>query len=149
MAVSNVDRPPSARKRSPVWWAAVLVTLAACGGDDPVELSIFDPPTYASRTVVVLTGRSFVPPGSDCPRSGEYVIIGTLGPHTLSYRNAATGVEGPVFDELWVCNSDGGRSMTWRSNPIDLATGENVVTITMVAGARRSSAMVTLRPIGG
>jgi hypothetical protein len=126
---------------------AAAVLAAACGGaGEPEPMLIDAEPRWAAADVVVLSGRAFVPAGSDCPASAEYVRIGTLGPHTITYTNAATGIAGPVFDELWVCNADDGESMRWTSNPITLAPGDNPITVTMVAGRRSASATVTLRP---
>lgn len=127
--------------------AAITITLfaVACGGG-PDPLAIDAEPRWAAADVVVLTGHAFVPPGSDCPPSADFVRIGTLGPHTITYSNAATGITGPVFDELWVCNGDNGESMRWVSNPITLAAGDNPITVTMTAGSRTASASVTLRP---
>lgn len=127
---------------------AVLLAahLAGCGGDADVALTVDSVPQLLTSTVVILTGESFVPGGSTCPNPGDYIRIGTLGPHQLGYRNAATGVSGPVFDDLWVCNSEGGRVMHWTSNPITLAAGDNAITVTMTAGSRQSSATVTIRP---
>lgn len=125
----------------------LCAALTACGGPADVVLTIDASPRWAGTRVVVLTGESFVPDGSTCPNPGDYIRIGTLGPHTLAYSNAATGVVGPVFDDLWTCNSEDGRVMHWTSNPIDLAPGDNTITVTMTAGSRRSSATVTLKPL--
>jgi hypothetical protein len=124
----------------------VCALLASCGGgDSPVELSFdSDVPPSTSLATIVLTGRSFVPQGSNCPASSEFVIIGTLGAHTIGYRNETTGISGPVFDQLWVCNSDGGRTMAWRSNPITLQSGANRITVTMNDAVRASSASITI-----
>lgn len=127
----------------------LLLALIGCGGGDSAPaMSVDLPPRYASKTVVIVTGKSFVPPGSTCPASTEYIRIGSLGLHTLSYTNAATGATGPVFDQLWVCNSGDGKSMDWISNPIDLAAGDNAITFTMQAGGQSASATVTIRPFG-
>ncbi|MFN0183014.1 MAG: hypothetical protein ACKVQR_04260 [Aquabacterium sp.] len=127
--------------------SALLVAwaLAACGGgdDDPVPLQIDGAPQRIVMIAnVVLQGTSFVPDGSTCPRSNEFVVIGALGPHTITYRSAATGVEGPVFDMVWVCNSGDGRVMSWVSNPISLIPGDNRITVTMTAPGRSSAAEI-------
>ena len=141
------DKPRSSwrgRCASGAW--AVALLLAGCGGGEPaVELSVDDYTTVAtSLPMVILTGSSFVPAGSTCPASTEYIIIGGLGPHTISYRNETLGVDGPVFDDLWACNSQGGRVMHWRSNPISLAHGDNRISVTMSDPQRRSSVTVTV-----
>lgn len=125
---------------------ALLALVGACGGggEAPVELEIDRPATVIGRTAI-LTGSSFVPEGSNCPASNEFVRVGTLGPHEIAYTNAATGTTGPVFDELWVCNSGDGRTMSWRSNPITLASGANVVTVRMTASGRESQASITIQ----
>ncbi len=123
-----------------------LIALAACGGseDTPVEL-VIQPPTLIANRTVVLRGTSFVPSGSSCPQSSEFIRIGSLAPHEIRYRNAATGVSGPVFADLWVCNSEDGRVLHWTSNPITLLAGENVITVTMAAQGRSSSASIVVR----
>ncbi len=91
----------------------LLCALAACGGgSSEVSLTIDDAPRLAGRSSVILTGKSFVPDGSSCPASAEFVRIGTLGARQIS-----------------------------------LVAGDNPITITMVAGTRRSAATVTLRPV--
>ena len=125
---------------------ALALLLAGCGGGDaPVEL-VVDAYTTATTSApfAVLTGESFVPAGSSCPKSGEYIIVGSLGVHTITYRNQTLGTAGPVFDDLWVCNSEGGRVMHWRSNPIALAVGDNQISVTMSDSQRSSSATVTM-----
>jgi len=132
--------------------AVLLVGLAACGGggDPPVELSVDQGATInTSAASVMLTGRSFVPAGSSCPPSSEYIRIGTLGAHSLSAVNAATGLSHLVFDQLWLCNSEDGRVMHWQSNPIDLVVGNNLVTVTMSTGSRTSTAHITVLRSGG
>ncbi len=90
-----------------------------------------------------------MPPGTGCPNPNDFIRIGTLGAHEISYSNSATGVTvGPVFDALWVCNAEGGRVMHWLSNPITPAPGDNLITVTMTAGTRTSAATITLRPFG-
>jgi len=127
--------------------ACAAAALAACGGSDDllVELSI-DGDTSRSTTLatVLLSGRSFVPAGSSCPSSSEFVIIGTLGPHSITYRNETTGVSGTAFDQVWVCNSDSGRSMRWNSSPISVQPGPNRISVTMSDATRSSSAVVTV-----
>lgn len=125
-----------------------LAALVACGGNDdpPVELTIGGHPLVVANSVI-LSGRSFVPAGSSCPRwDNPFVpIFGTLGPHEFRYVNAATGRSGSFSEGLWVCNSDDGRSMQWDSNPISLAPGDNAITVTMTDGARTSSATITVQ----
>lgn len=128
----------------------VAFVLSGCGGDDappPVELSI-EPPTQVAGDLVVLKGTSFVPQGSTCPQTNEFVRFGSLGPHTITYTNATTGVSGPASDDFWVCNSEEGRKMHWTSNPITLAPGDNAITVTMTAPGRSSSASVVVRGQG-
>ncbi len=130
--------------------ASVAVLVGCGGGDSPVELQIDDGPVITtSLAYAQLTGESFVPPGSSCPATNDYIRIGTLGPHTITAVNATTGFSYPVFDQLWVCNSEGGRVMHWQSNPIDLVVGANQITVTMTAGSRSSSATVTVTRNGG
>lgn len=127
--------------------AALALVLSACGGgdDSDVELQVDGGPALKTgQGLIILTGESFVPAGSSCPKSNEYVIIGSLGPHTMTYNNATTRIDGPVFDTLWVCNSEGGRVMHWQSNPIDLAVGTNTITVKMTGGGRTSSQTVTV-----
>jgi hypothetical protein len=125
--------------------------LVACGGGDaPVPLAIDGGPTITTALPsLILTGSSFVPAGSSCPASNEYVIIGSLGPHELAYSNLTTHADGPVFDQLWVCNSEGGRVMHWQSNPISLAPGANTITVTMSGGGHSASDTVTVARSGG
>jgi hypothetical protein len=152
-----VDREPTLKldpqeifmKKRVIFVAAVLAAvLTACGGGDepPVELSIDANPVVAGSSVI-LSGNSFVPAGSDCPPwTNPFVpVFGTLGPHEIRYLNAATGINGPARAVGWVCNSDDGRTMSWVSNPISLATGDNVITVTMTGGGRTSSASITIR----
>jgi hypothetical protein len=126
--------------------AVVAAAVAACGGggDDAVPLQI-EPPNAIYGNSVVLKGTSFVPSGSTCPNPGDYIRIGTLGPHTLTYANTTTGVAGGAFSDLWVCNSDEGRTMRWRSHPITLAPGSNVITVRMTTSSRQSEASITLQ----
>ncbi len=127
------------------WALASTLLLSACGGgDDSAPLTIDEPVQYASRSVAVLHGGSFVPPGSTCPNTGEYIIIGTLGSHTTTALNETTNLTYPVFQDLWVCNSEGGRVMHWSSNPITLAAGPNRITVTMVAPGRSASATLVV-----
>lgn len=119
-------------------------------GEAPVELTVDYGPVIATGTpYAVLTGESFVPPGSTCPASTEYIRIGSLGTHSITAVNTSTGQTYPVFDQLWVCNSEDGRVMHWQSNPIDLLPGTNKITVTMSAGGRNSSASVTVMRSGG
>src|SRR5690349_13553753 len=95
---------------------AFTVTLSACGGgggdDDSLAVAVDGGPTIdTAHSNIVLTGEGSVPPGSTCPKSNDYVVIGSLGPHELAYRNAATHSDGPLLDILWICNSEGGRVM--------------------------------------
>lgn len=131
---------------------ALLASLAACGGggDPPVELAVDQGTSMnTGAPVVLLTGRSFVPAGSNCPPSDEYIRIGTLGTHGLLAVNATTGLSYPVFDQLWVCNSEDGRVMHWQSNPIALAVGSNQITVTMTSASRTTSATITVLRSGG
>lgn len=141
-----VARLQESRMRTGYVVMSSLLAFAACGGgeDAPVELAIQSPAIVANMTVV-LRGTSFVPSGSSCPQSSEFIRIGSLAPHEIRYRNAATGVSGPVFADLWVCNSEDGRIMHWTSNPITLLAGENVITVTMTAQGRSSSASTVVR----
>ena len=127
-------------------WPAIALLLAACGGGDPPRELTFDSdsPTATVSPSAVVKGHSFVPLGSTCPASNEFIVIGSLGAHTIAYRNETTGTSGPVFDQLWVCNSDSGRSMSWISNPIALQAGANRITVTMSDGQRSSSATTTV-----
>ena len=123
----------------------VASALAACGGGDPlIELQV-ETPNLIFRNQVILKGTSFVPAGSICPATNEFIRIGVLGPHTVTYTNAATGVTGPVFTDLWVCNSAEGRIFYWTSNVIDLAPGPNAITVRMTAPERTSEATITLQ----
>ncbi len=124
----------------------LVAALASCGGGDdpPVELEI-DPHVKVLIGNVILTGSSFVPAGSNCPPSSEFIRIGTLGLNTITYTNTATGITGPVFNDLWICNSAGGRKMYWTSNPITVIPGNNPITVRMVAGSRSSAATVTVQ----
>ena len=121
--------------------------VSACGGghDSPVELGV-DASSTASTpaAVVILTGESFIPAGSSCPNTTDYIRIGSLGPHTITARNETQALDYPGFDDLWVCNSEDGRVMHWRSNPITLALGDNRISVTMRDSQRTSSATVTV-----
>lgn len=118
--------------------------LLACGGDEELVQLQIESPTASYGSSVVLLGTSFVPAGSICPNADDYIRIGTLGPHSLTYANATTGISGGAFPDLWVCNSDEGRRMRWRSHPITLAPGSNVITVRMTTQDRQSEASVTL-----
>ena len=127
------------------WALAGVVTACGGGHDDPVALNVDAYTTAAtSASVVILTGESFVPAGSSCPNSNDYIRIGSLGPHTITARNETQGLDYPGFDDLWVCNSEDGRVMHWRSNPIALSSGDNRITVTMRDGQRSSSATVSV-----
>jgi hypothetical protein len=129
---------------------AVSIAVSGCGGDDspaPVELSI-EPPTQVVNNQVVLKGSSFVPAGSTCPQTGDFIRIGSLGVHAITYVNATTGTSGSASDDLWVCNSEDGRKMHWTSKPIALVPGDNAITVTMTAPGRSSSASVVVRGQG-
>jgi len=123
---------------------SIALVASGCGGDDappPVELAI-EPPTHVVGNQVVLKGTSFVPPGSTCPQTGEFIRIGSLGVHQITYTNETASVSGPVFTDLWICNSEDGRTIHWTSNPITLVPGNNAVTVTMTTPGRSSSATV-------
>jgi hypothetical protein len=134
------------RRMRQLFLAGIVASgLSACGGGDPlIELQI-EPPNLIFRNQVILKGSSFVPAGSICPATNEFIRIGVLGPHTVTYANAATGVTGPVFTDLWVCNSAEGRIFYWTSNVIDLAPGPNAITVRMSAPERTSEATITLQ----
>lgn len=132
--------------RSVIAFVLALLVIGCGGGSDPpVQLAADPSPQYPNPSTVLPTGESFVPDGSNCPASSDYIRIGTLGPHTITYSNAATGITGHVSDQLWVCNSEDGRTMHWSSDPIVLKHGDNAVTFLMVAGSRQSSATVTYK----
>ncbi len=127
---------------------AASLCLAACGGgvDAGVEIT-FDAELEISGNLVILSGKSYVPEGSTCPNSGEYVRSGTLGTHQITWRNAATGLSGTGSAEPWICNAEDGRVTSWRSiAPVSLAPGDNTITATMTSSGRSSSASMTLRP---
>ena len=139
-------RLPSNPRRMILITVSIAMLISACGGgaEPPVELMIETPTLVANRTVV-LKGTSFVPAGSSCPQSSEFIRIGTLGANQITYRNTATGLMGPVFTDLWVCNSGDGRTMRWTSNPISLLPGDNVITVTMTTPERTSSSSIIVR----
>ena len=120
--------------------------LAACGGGEPeVTLSIDGQASRSTQLAsVILSGASFVPAGSTCPNTGAFAVIGTLGPHTITWTNKATGISGPATANVWTCNSQDGRVMSWTSGVIGLQTGANEISVTMVAGSRSSSATVNV-----
>lgn len=126
----------------------LIAVLSGCGGGErPVELQI-EVPTSITGNQVILKGTSFVPAGSICPESSEFIRIGTLGAHSISYTNAATRVTGPVFSDLWVCNSEDGRTFHWTSNPITLLPGANAITVRMSASGRTSESTITVQGNG-
>ena len=129
---------------------SLAIVASGCGGEDappPVELSI-EPPTQVVNNQVVLKGSSFVPQGSTCPQTADFIRIGSLGPHAITYTNATTGTSGSASDDLWVCNSEDGRKMHWTSSPITLAPGDNAITVTMTTSGRTASASVVVRGQG-
>lgn len=124
--------------------AIVVAALsAACGGGDaPVELT-FDSnsPMETSLPEAIVTGKSFVPAGSVCPDSKEFVVIGTPGPYTIRVVNENTGAfVAADHRPFWVCNAEGGRHLSWTSDPLPLVLGANRVTATMTDSQRSSSA---------
>lgn len=124
----------------------VALSVSGCGGNDeppPIELAI-DAPAQAVNNQVVLRGTSFVPPGSSCPQTADFIRIGSLGAHQIAYTNRTTGASGPAFADLWVCNSEEGRRIHWTSGPIALVRGNNEVSVTMTASGRSSSASIVL-----
>jgi hypothetical protein len=126
---------------------SITIVVSGCGGDNsppPVDLSI-EPPTLVANNQVVLRGASFVPQGSTCPQTDDFIRLGSLGAHSITYTNTTTGTSGPATDDLWVCNSEDGRKMHWTSNPIALAPGDNAITVQMTSPGRTSSASVVVR----
>lgn len=124
--------------------------LSACGGGSPpVELSIAFGASFSTvNPAIVLSGRTFIPAGSICPPSNEYVIIGTLGPSTVTVHNAATGASTPgAVHSLWVCNA-GSDTVDWFSNPVTLNSGPNLLTVSMSDSQRSSSATITVTRTG-
>lgn len=125
--------------------------LPACGGGSAaVELTVDGAPAIASaRPELVLSGLTFIPSGSTCPKSSEYIVIGSFGAAAITTRNAATGAEGTGFlQSPWVCNS-GSAEVAWSSHPITLAMGPNVITVTMRDAERTSTATVAVTRSGG
>lgn len=122
------------------------LVLSGCGGAEPSDEMSFDPEPVVVNNFVVLTGKAFVPNGSSCPPGAEYVRFGSLGPHSLTWHNAATGATGQASASPWVCNADGGRRTSWRTTaPIELKPGDNAVTVTMSTPTRASYATTVLR----
>ena len=134
--------------------AVGLVLLAACGGGEPeVVLTIDGQPTRSTQLPsIILNGASFVPAGSSCPNTGAFAVTGTLGPHSIGWTRtstdattgASTSSSGAAQATVWTCNSQDGRVMHWTSDVIVLQPGANLITVTMTAGTRSSSASVTV-----
>ena len=74
----------------------LALALTACGGGaPPVELTIDGAPAIATALgTLVLHGQTFIPDGSQCPPSSEFIVIGSYGPASITTRNAAAGAEG-------------------------------------------------------
>ena len=135
-------------------WVAVfaaVASLVACGGggdSTPAHALAIDPPAALSTSAdsMLLTGTTFLPPGSTCT-SGNCSgllpppVFGTLGPHVLAWSNAATGAGGAIVAR-WQCNC-GGSAPFWMQT-IPLAMGDNRITVTMTAGGLSETAAITL-----
>jgi hypothetical protein len=124
-----------------------VAALAGCGGNDRVELTIDGPAsTETTSSMIRLTGRTFVPAGSRCPSSGDLIVIGELGPYEFDWTNDAAPKSGlRTAPGLWVCSSPNEReSLHWTIELIELAAGENRITVTMSDRERTSSASVTV-----
>lgn len=143
-----------ARIRQVMQYGAVLLLLlpaaSGCGGggdDGPSYALEIDGPAQVDTgtTSALLTGTGFLPPGSSCPGgcSGTLPppVFGDLGAYTLTWANAATGGSGTMH-LAWVCNC-GGSAPYWLQ-PVPLAMGENLITVTQSAGALRQQATVTV-----
>lgn len=129
----------------------LLPAASGCGGgggdDGPAYALMIDGPAQVdtSTASVLITGTGFLPPGSTCPGgcSGTLPppVFGDLGAYTLSWANAATGGSG-TMPLAWVCNC-GGSAPYWLE-PVPLAVGENLITVTQTAGALRQQDTVTV-----
>lgn len=129
----------------------LLPAASGCGGgggdDGPAYALTIDGPAQVdtSTASVLITGTGFLPPGSTCPGgcSGPLPppVFGDLGAYTLSWANAATGGSG-TMRLAWVCNC-GGSAPYWLE-PVPLAVGENLITVTQTAGALRQQDTVTV-----
>lgn len=124
--------------------------LLSCGGDGD------DRPAYglaihggeAQTTSLpehLLTGEGFLPPGStcrgDCSGLMPPPVFGELGPYELWWRNAATGVSGPIALR-WQCNCGGGAPFWLVSIPVQ--PGPNPITVSMRAGGYEQKASVVV-----
>lgn len=134
----------------PAFLAGLSLALASCGGGStPVALTIEGAPALTtSLAQIVLTGTTFIPAGSQCPKSGDFIVIGSFGEASIGTHNAATGADAPGFLQTpWVCNS-GDDEVSWASNPITLAVGANEIRVTMSDARRSSTATVTVTRSG-
>jgi hypothetical protein len=128
----------------------LLGAASGCGGggdDTPSYALSIDAPAQTQTTAasVLLTGTGFLPTGSTCPGGCEgplpAPVFGQLGSYTLDWSNPATGGRGSMR-LAWVCNC-GGSAPYWLQS-VPLAMGENVITVTQVAGSQRQQASVTV-----
>ena len=122
---------------------ALLLGLGGCGGggEPSFELGIHaDFSTAASQ--VMLSGSVSLPEGSERAGGTPSLSIVTcqLGPHTLTWSNAATGASGPAF-AMWDCPD---AQAHWAAPGIALAMGANRVTVTMRDSHRSAQATVTV-----
>jgi len=132
-------------------WLATPLWIAGCGGDDgsnvPAYTLRIDPPVSLTTpaTEAFLTGEGFLPPGSSCSGGCSGLlpppVFGQLGPHTLDWRNEATGETGPL-NLAWICNC-GGSAPYWMGR-VPLARGANRITVAMTAGGYQQSDSVTI-----
>jgi hypothetical protein len=130
--------------------ALVVLAVIGCGGGGaPIEIKVrFGAAFTTSMSSIVLDGETFIPAGSACPASNEFIIVGTFGTSAIGVQNAATGATTPGFLQApWVCN-DGSKSVAWASNPVALVPGPNLLTVTMSDGQRSSSATITVTRTG-
>ena len=136
------------RSLSAAFVCSTLAALAACGGGSqaPTELSIDGPESQTtSSSIITLNGSTFIPSGSSCPASNDFVVIGAFGPHSIAWSNDKTGQSGVERLGIWVCNSEHEKERAgWTIYFIRLDPGTNHITVTMTDSVRSSTDSVTV-----
>jgi hypothetical protein len=131
---------------------ATLASLAACGGGGgdalpawsgvTIEVPTEDDAFLTHQPQLPLSGRAFVPVGSNCNAT-----VGTIAPgYRVRWRNAANGAGGDARMQL---NCLLQASLTWDVPVVPLVVGSNVITVTATAGdgqAGSDSVAVTRTP---
>ncbi len=130
---------------------AGAVFLAGCGGDgtpEPAYALTIDGPAErsTSQAEVLLTGTGFLPPDSTCPGGCAGLlpppVFGTLGPHSMQWRNEATAAQRAIALN-WICNC-GGSAPSWMAQ-VPVSPGINAITVSMSAGGYQQEVTVRVR----